>query len=284
MTDQEQTTQNNDSQEPDLNSVLKSAPDESGVNKEAVDLYEKNEEKQTGKPDWLPDKFSSPEELANAYKELESKLGSTRKEEEKEDKHTEDSGQTILTPKGEKVPVDHFSKYSEYLQENDTLAEDHYKELADMGFDKSVVDMYVEVYKQAMSANTPEGNPVVQKVYSIVGGKESYQKMAEWAQDNLQPFELMAYDTIVNSGDEEKIVEAVNSLWSKYKSNNSSPQLYSGTSSGVQPFSTQSEMIAAFNDPRYKTDESYRRLVSKRMAVSSNIIDGKIMINGRPIS
>ena len=34
---------------------------------------------QTDRPDWLPEKFNSPEDLGKAYNELSSKLGARKK-------------------------------------------------------------------------------------------------------------------------------------------------------------------------------------------------------------
>ena len=40
------------------------------------------EEQQVDRPEWLPEKFKSPEDMANAYSELEKKMGQGTNEEQ----------------------------------------------------------------------------------------------------------------------------------------------------------------------------------------------------------
>ena len=44
---------------------------------------ERQQEQQTDRPEWLPEKFGSPEDMAKAYGELESKLGGQETEDPK---------------------------------------------------------------------------------------------------------------------------------------------------------------------------------------------------------
>ena len=61
---------------------------------EAVDAVseEQTQETQEDRPDWLPEKFKSAEDMANAYSELEKKLGAgaNEQEEQQEEQPTND--------------------------------------------------------------------------------------------------------------------------------------------------------------------------------------------------
>ena len=49
------------------------------------EVTETTEEQQTERPEWLPEKFKSAEDMANAYSELEKKLGQPASEEQQEE-------------------------------------------------------------------------------------------------------------------------------------------------------------------------------------------------------
>jgi hypothetical protein len=64
-------------------SLLSETPAPAAVNDQITDSVTQATPQQTDssqRPEWLPEKYKSPEDLAKAYKELEGKLG-TRDEE-----------------------------------------------------------------------------------------------------------------------------------------------------------------------------------------------------------
>ena len=82
-------------------------------------------------------KFESQEALVKAYQELETKLGSSNNEEKTQ---TDNSSDEIVNEDGS---FD-ISKYSEEFAQNGQLSESSYQELKEVGFDKQIVDAYIQ--------------------------------------------------------------------------------------------------------------------------------------------
>ena len=62
--------------------INEKAPQEIDPKSEEATESIPEEQTQEERPDWLPEKFSNPEEMANAYSELEKKMGAGANEEE----------------------------------------------------------------------------------------------------------------------------------------------------------------------------------------------------------
>jgi len=216
------------------------------------------------RPEWLPEKFSSPEDMAKAYGELEKKLGS-KKADPKDLKVNEQPVE--VTPEGNPKSVlgdELFGKVEEHWQEHGELSEDLYKELQDVGLSKQVVDSYIE--GQSIKAERYKS-----EVTEVVGGIEAYSQMQEWAVDNLSDSEKDALNEAVTSGNVAKAQMAVQWLQQKYQANEGNPpKLVEGTPASVgSVFENQEEYIHAISDSRYETDPRYRREVDQKLERST---------------
>jgi hypothetical protein len=150
----------------------------------------------TDRPDYLPEKFNSPEEMAKAYAELESKLGSG---DTTETETTDDL--TIPEAAGEVSDAD-MQFYSDRFAENGKLEEADYAGLEKMGISNDMVDSYIA--GQLALINTH-----AQSVYTQVGGEESYTAMTQWASETFSAEEVAVFDAAVNSGDTNQTMSAV---------------------------------------------------------------------------
>ena len=110
-------------------------------------------------------------------------------------------------------------------------------------------------------------------VYDSVGGQENYQAMTEWASDNLNEYEVDAFNHMIESGDNNLVNFAVQGLASRFMLDNqdTEPNLISG--SGGQSFGSRYESVqqltSAMSDPRYQSDPAYRREVTDRLQRSN---------------
>jgi hypothetical protein len=227
------------------------------------------------RPEALPEKFKSVEDLAKAYSELEKKLGQPKQAEElKEDENKQsDSKEPEEGEKeGEKsedqteAPKTHnLAKFSEEWAEKGELSEDSYKELQKLGYPQEFVDTYIEGFQALQDRQVGE-------VYKTVGGEENYKAMIEWASANLPENEVESYDNIVTSNDPSQAKLAVKGLWAQYtEANGKQPKLIGGSQSGVSsvtPFRSTAEVVKAMSDPRYSSDSAYRKDVEKRLEFS----------------
>lgn len=210
------------------------------------------EPKEQERPQWLPEKFKSPEDMARAYSELEKKLGGKQE------------------PEGEKespapnIHPDAIKSYSEEYLRDGKLSDKSYAELAALGVDRSLVDAYV-AGQQALVERQADS------IYSTVGGKEAYSRMVGWASENLSKDEIAAFNDVVQSGDLRKINLAVSGIHSRMKASSSEPSLVMGKSASKAPsgaFRSTAELVAAMRDPRYQTDPAYRADIESRLSIS----------------
>lgn len=96
------------------------------------------------RPEWLPEKFNSAEDMAKAYSELESKLGQpsepkTEEEAIEEKKEQVDAQATEVAQVMEKVGLN-FNEFQREYNDNGELSDKAYESLSKAGFPKSLVD------------------------------------------------------------------------------------------------------------------------------------------------
>jgi len=242
------------------------------------------EEQSEDRPDWLPSKFKTPEDLAKAYKDLQRRMSSPSEEKtQKEDNSGEDEGEGDKSDKdesedqkteggeeeareaAENAGLD-FDDLSARFQENGQLEDADYEALEKSGIPRHMVDAYIEG-QMALAER------VVQETYDLVGGEEEYTKMATWAQENLPAEELEAFNRVVNTGQPNEVRLAIRGIHSQYRSaTGSRPKLMKGraaSASGSEPFRSTKELTTAMSDERYKTDAGYRKQVQERLAKSN---------------
>lgn len=245
-----------------LNTYQEEAP-ESQEHVQAMLDKERTETEE--RPDWLPEKFKSVEDMAKAYSALESKLGQPQQEEETTEE-VEVSGEEsasdvaqLLDDKG----LD-FDVFQQEYAENGGLSEDAYEALQEAGFPRSMVDSWV-AGQDALAAQMTE------QMYEVAGGGEQYAQMVQWAADSLPESEVAAYNATMESGDPNMIRLAVQGLNARYRSE-AEPTLMQGGTGAVSSggrFESTAELTAAMGDPRYAKDPAYRQSIADKLAKSS---------------
>lgn len=224
------------------------------------------------RPEWLPEKFKTPEDMASAYQNLEKKLGGGQQEEETVSQNEQSKeSETNEQPSGSEVQkaveaagVDFNSLQNEY-SEHGELSEDAYAKLADAGFPQDLVNSWIKG-QEALAGDYQSS------VQNIVGGADAYNEMITWASDNLSETEIAAYDRAVGSGDLDMVKLAVSGLQSKYQTaEGSDPALIAGqsVSSSGGNYSSWAEVTTAMRDPRYARDPAYRQSVADKLGRSN---------------
>ena len=239
---------------------------------EAVDAVseEQTQETQEDRPDWLPEKFKSAEDMANAYSELEKKLGAgaNEQEEQQEEQPTNDEQNEEDNTEQDTNTNDVIVEASKEFFENDgVISEETYKNLAEIGLPKELVDSYAAGQQALMQSE--EGS-----IKAVADG--NWDQMAEWAANNLSQEEIDTFDDIVQSGTVEQAKLAAKGLYAQYKAENGvAPRLTQGAVNGssTMPFKSNQELARAMSDPRYKSgDKAYHEEIDRRIAVSHNYI------------
>ena len=227
------------------------------------------------KPEGLPEKFNSVEELVKSYSELEKKLGEQSqpkesvdpvsktevKEETKEEQPKSDLD--IATKAVDSAGLNMDSLAEEYAKDG-KLADKSYQSLEKAGIPKEYVDRFI-AGQQAIADQQSAS------VKNMVGGAESYDAMSEWASNNLSETEKQAYNTAVNSKDLEAVKLAVVGLKARYaQATGSEPKLVEGKASpsGEQGYDSWAQVTQAMSDPRYSKDPAYQAEVKNKLANS----------------
>ena len=223
------------------------------------------------KPEGLPEKFNSVDELVKSYSELEKKLGEQSQPTEKsvdpvskaELKGQPKSDLDIATKAVDSAGLNMESLSEEYAKDG-KLADGSYKSLEKAGIPKDYVDKFI-AGQQAIADQQSS------TVKDLVGGTQAYDSMSEWAGQNLSETEKTAYNSAVNSKDLEAVKLAVVGLKARYsQATGSEPKLVEGKSSasGEQGFQSWAQVTQAMSDPRYAKDVAYQAEVKNKLANS----------------
>lgn len=221
------------------------------------------------RPDWLPEKFKSPEEMASAYKALESKLGSKAPE----SADTTPPTDNVETAKPDEVAEEltarglDFSTFSDEFAANGSLSDESYDKLEAKGISRSMVDQYIA--GQRAQAAAYEG-----EIKQSIGGAEEFDAMVSWAQSNVSDADLKSYNKAVSSGDPSAARLAVKGMYAQFKdSRGSEPNLLKGANGTAASdlYESVQQMTKDMKDPLYKTDPAFRRKVEAKIA-RSNIL------------
>ena len=107
------------------------------------------------------------------------------------------------------------------------------------------------------------------EIFNEVGGKSEVDKLSEYATNNWTQAKINEFDQDLKSGVRAAKL-AFRALKSEYKASLGREGI-SFTKGGVAkdgPFSSQTELTEALNDPRYRRDAAYRAKVDRRIGAT----------------
>lgn len=255
------------------------APD--GHDQKMIDLVDKNAQIHTenvdpsaddttnsdDRPQWLPEKFKTPEDMAKAYAELESKIGKPADDKPAGDPPDTPDPSQASADDANKALADRgldFTEFSTEFSQKGELSPESYEKLEKSGLPKDLVDQYIEGQKARATQfeSTIKGE---------AGGAEKYSQVVEWAKGALTPTEIAAFNNAVGSGDVEQARLAVTGLTARYSNaNGSDPKRFvgGGKAGAEERFESTAQLTAAMSDPRYKTDPAYRAQIQNKLSRS----------------
>jgi len=247
--------------------INEKAPNEIEPTEEKPVTEEELPQEQSDRPEWLPEKFKDPADMAKAYAELEKKMGAGAKEDEAEVEQSE----TEAEDKEEQTEENTSEAYKavaeaskEFFENDGQLSEETYNALEKAGLPRDLVDSYAAGQQALLSSE--EG-----QIKGVAQG--NYDAMAEWANENLPQEEIDAFDEVVTGGSISQAKLAVQGLYARYQNEvGAKPKLTQGAVSGVStmPFKSMQELARAQSDPRYKSgDKAYHEEIDRRLSVSN---------------
>lgn len=213
----------------------------------------------TERPEWLDEKFETPEDLAKAYAELQARMGSSEEtpvQVPESDDNAVGVGPQALEP------------FAEEYYSTGELSEDSFTKLEQMGLGRDLVTAFMEGQKAVQTAE-------INAIYSQVGGEEAYAEALGWAAQNMSPEEIAAYNDQVESGDMTTAMMAVRGLMAMYQQGSptgNQPNLLPSEPSGpggAAPYESVAQLMVDMKSKDYKSDPSFRARVQERLSRSN---------------
>ena len=241
--------------------TLTETPDQPETNTEVAG----EEGQPLDRPAWLPEKFQSPEAMADAYGQLERRLSQGT------EPVAEDASISDLQAVAKGVTSNSLSKYTQEFMTSGELSEESYADLASQGVDKTAVDSYISGQRALVEQN-------LQSAYSEVGSQEAYGQLIEWATRNLPEADINTFNesvqTVKPDGtlDMQRAMFAIRGLKAQRDSvEGRQPQLIQGSRGEARgnTFKSTAQVVSAMKDARYETDPAYRQEVQERLAASN---------------
>ena len=224
------------------------------------------------RPDWLPDKFGTPQDLLNAYNQLEQQYTEVSQQQQ-ETQDSQVSEQEVTDIQNTSVPqvaqlldernldLDVFQK--EY-NELGGLSDDAYQALEEAGISNEMVNTW-------LAGQEAIADQSISQIYQSVGGEENYNAMLRWAGDNLQQWELDAFNNSVENLDPNAMFAVQGLMARMQNSEGIPPRLMSGESipSTAPRFESLAQVTEAMRDPKYSSDPAYRAQVAQMLGNST---------------
>ena len=224
---------------------------------EATKVEPKLEGEETApeRPEWLPEKFATVEDMAKAYAELEKGNSTPKDEAEKAE---------IAEEAVEKAGLDMDALSAEYADKGE-LTPESLEKLGKAGITPEMVNSYI-------AGQTAQSDAARAALLGPVGGEEAYTDMVAWAGDNLEDADINAFNKVLEAGDPSAVKMAVENLHTKYTAANGSEparQLPGKQAAGASVYESTADMLKDMGNPEYAKNPAFRAKVEAKLARSN---------------
>ena len=215
------------------------------------------------RPEWLPEKFKTVEDMAAAYKELEAGKSAPKTDEKPKDeaKQIEDAGKAV-----EKAGLDMEALSTEWETEG-KLSEANYKALEAVGISPEMVEMYAKGVEAQRTATEAE------MLAPVGGNMETYTEMVTWASNELPDAEIDSFNAVLETGNTPAIKLAVAELAAKYNTANGvdpTGDLQGRVStSGNSRYESTADLMLDMQSPQYAKNPAFRAKVEAKLGRSN---------------
>ena len=223
----------------------------------------------------LAGKYKNAEDLEAAYLSLQKKLGQDEEPDYEESDEGYEEEEEYDEEESDYAPaVSLINEASEEFYANEgQLSEETISRFSEMS-SQDLVNAYLEIQAnnpQAPQQSVQMSEAQVNSVQNAAGGEANYNRVVDWAADNLSDEAISAFDSVVDSGNPMAISIAFQGIQSEYnEANGYEGRMLQGkpASSTGDVFRSQAELVAAMGDPRYDTDPAYRADVVAKLDAS----------------
>jgi len=204
------------------------------------------------RPEWLPEKFATVEDMAKAYAELEKGKSAPKEVAEAAEEAVEKAG----------LDMDALS--AEYADKGE-LTPESLAALSEAGITPEMVNSYI-------AGQTAQSDAARAALLGPVGGEEAYTDMVAWAGDNLEDADIDAFNKVLEAGDPSAVKMAVENLHTKYTAANGSEparQLTGKQAAGSTVYESTADMLKDMGNPEYAKNPAFRAKVEAKLARSN---------------
>ena len=218
----------------------------------------------------LAGKYKDASELEKAYIELQKKLGDQGESEAEEtaEPEPEETEQPSLSDGASLI-----TSASDEFNNDGKLSPETLEKFNSMS-SKDLVEAYMEIqnapqFQDRLAKPAAELTETeINTIQNSVGGVEKYSNMIQWAQSNIDPAQIAAFDDIIANGTVDSVQFAVNALKNQYdNANGYEGKMLTGKTAPERGdvFRSQAELVAAMSDRRYDNDPAYRQDVIEKL-------------------
>ena len=247
-------------------------PESATLSEEEQNSLEVGEQLVAEQEGLLAGKYKNAEDLEAAYLSLQKKLGQEEEvdyEESDEGYAEEEEGDEEVSDEAPAISLINEAS-EEYYANDGQLSEETISRFSEMS-SQDLVNAYLEI--QANNPQAPQqavqlSESDVNQVQNAAGGEANYNRVINWAAENLTEGAIDAFDSVVDSGNPMAINIAFQGLQAEYnEANGYEGRMLQGKapSSAGERFRSQAELVAAMGDPRYDTDPAYRADVVEKL-------------------
>ena len=218
------------------------------------------EEQAQERPEWLPEKFATPADMAKAYAELEKTLSKGSPED------TQGTADEAAENAVEEAGLDMAALSAEYAEKGE-LAPESLEALKKVGITPDMVEAYI-------AGQSAQSEALRASLLEPVGSEEAYNEIIGWAADNLSEAEISAFNGVLEGGDVNAAKMAIENLNTKYvKANGAEParqlsgKASSSGSSGV--YESTADLMKDMGNPEYAKNPAFRAKVEAKLSRSS---------------
>ena len=251
--------------------TVNDTPQQEGLTSEEQDSLQVGEKMVEEQGELLAGKYKNAEDLEKAYVELQKKLGEKEDGVSQEGREETEEVKESEEPKAEKSAAVSLleSANEEYFANDNKLSPETLEKFSELS-SQDLVQAYMEMQKNAPPAQSEVDvtTQEINKIQNSVGGEAEYNKLVNWASENLKPHEVKAFDNLVGTGNAAAIQLGVDALKSKYdNANGYEGRMLSGKAADNSGdiFKSQAQLVKAMSDPRYDDDPAYRQDVIAKL-------------------
>jgi len=224
------------------------------------------EEETPERPEWLPEKFKTPEDLAKAYSELEKAKSKGKAPDDEDTDATAGDTDEAAEKAVDEAGLDMDALRNEYAESGE-LSKESLEELAKVGITEDMVQSYITGQEAQATAAQKE------MLEPIGGDIEAYNKLTAWAGDNLSDAEIDEFNSVLETGNASAVKMAIRDLSAKYEGvNGTEPgRQLSGkpNTSGAAVYESTADLMKDMSNPEYAKNPAFRAKVEAKLGRSS---------------